>query len=115
MICMARRLLNPFYHLDIFYKFSSLYSLQETGKKIVLGFVNKVVQRKRVEFNASKVDVEQKRNDRLPQVHIDQLLRLADCGEKSFTEEDVITEAGTLILTVRHHSFVISQKAAHSW
>uniref|UniRef100_A0A1B0DHV7 Uncharacterized protein n=2 Tax=Phlebotomus papatasi TaxID=29031 RepID=A0A1B0DHV7_PHLPP len=99
MICMARRLLNPFYHLDVFYKFSSLYNLQESGKKIVLGFVNKVVQRKRAEFNASKVEVGWKRNDRLPQVHIDQLLRLADCGEKSFTEEDVITEAGTLILT----------------
>ncbi|XP_059619192.1 probable cytochrome P450 313b1 [Phlebotomus argentipes] len=99
MICMARRLLNPFYHLDFFYKRSPLYKLQESGKKVVLGFVKKVVERKKADYYAAREERERGDDDRSPQVHIDQLLRLADCSEKSFTEEDVITEAGTLILT----------------
>ncbi|GAB0099772.1 Cytochrome P450 [Sergentomyia squamirostris] len=94
MICMARRLLNPFYHLDFIYKRSSLYKLQQRAKQDVLGFVNKVVERKRSEYCGEKSGHV---GDRSPQVHIDQLLALAD--RASFTAQDVTTEAGTLILT----------------
>uniref|UniRef100_A0A1B0GK49 Cytochrome n=1 Tax=Lutzomyia longipalpis TaxID=7200 RepID=A0A1B0GK49_LUTLO len=99
MICMAKRTLNPFYHLDFFYRRSALYKLQESGKKVVLGFVSKVVERKKEQFYATKSNAEHEEKDRSSNVHIDQLLSLADCNEKLFTEEDVKTEAGTLILT----------------
>lgn len=104
---MTTRIFNPLYHSDLVFRLSKWFKLEKENSAITNGFVDDILQKKKVAYVQNKknktmleeVNEDQNSSFKTPQLFIDQLLKLSMEG-KYFTDTDVKNEANTIVATV---------------
>ncbi|XP_055679623.1 probable cytochrome P450 313b1 [Lutzomyia longipalpis] len=98
---ISARMFNPLLQCNWIFRLTKLYKVEKWSSGITFGFVDKILQKKKTNFDYSdelKSAVDDDLPLRTPQIYIDQLMKLLMI-EKKFNDHDVISEANTIVAT----------------
>ncbi|XP_059621809.1 uncharacterized protein LOC132265248 [Phlebotomus argentipes] len=95
---ITTRMFNPVLQWDWFFRLTSLHKVEKKSSDITFGFVDKILQRKKINYKAPEVNLDDDQPLKSPQIYIDQLMRLR-MEERKFNDRDVVSEANTIVAT----------------
>uniref|UniRef100_A0A1B0CT03 Cytochrome n=1 Tax=Lutzomyia longipalpis TaxID=7200 RepID=A0A1B0CT03_LUTLO len=99
---VSARMFNPFLQCNWIFRLTKLYKVEKLSSCITFGFVDKILQKKKTNFEHTdelktlKSTVDDDLPLKTPQIFIDQLMKLLFV-EKKFNDYDVISEANTIV------------------
>lgn len=97
---VRKKVFEPLNQFEPFFRLTKLYKIRENSTSSMRSFLKDVLRKRIVEL--SQTDQSQKKddNEKRLRIFIDEIIQLAH-EEKCFSEEEMISEALTMLLAVR--------------